>query len=150
MPELRKALRTVSLPGGSGRCGNGAELVEAAFQVLDQVLRVFEADVEAQGRTFRLPARRGAAAYWIGRQDQALITTPARPDPEQIERIDHCVYRRFGGWFEDDDEQPAGPEKIALPQFVAWIVGQSGVEHTRDLGPGLQPTRHGKRILLVP
>ena len=45
-----------------------------------------------------------AAAHWIGRQDKAFITSPTRPDSEQIECVDHCVYRRFRRWFEDDTE----------------------------------------------
>src|SRR5690242_7550392 len=101
--------------------------------------------MEAQGRTFRLPARRGAAPYWIGGQDQALIAAPARPDPEQVEGVDHGAYRRFGCWFENDAKQPAGTEKIALPQSVTGVFRQSGVEHPGDLGTGLQPACNGKR-----
>ena len=106
--------------------------------------------MEAQGRAFRRPARRGAAAFGVGRQDQALIAAPAGADAEQVERVDHRVDRRLGRRLEDHAEQSAGAEKVALPQRVARVFRQSRVEHARDFRPGLQPARHGERILLVP
>ena len=59
--------------------------MEAALQILDQVLRVFEADMHPQRRAFRCPTRRGAAAFGVGRQDQALKAAPAGADAEKVD-----------------------------------------------------------------
>src|SRR5271155_5171572 len=136
-------------PAGSSRCGF-AQRVEAAIEVFDQVLWVFEANMEAQGRTFGLPARRATDARGRGRLDQALEPAPTGADAEQVERVDQRVDRLFGRWLQHHAKQSAGAEEIAFPQGMARIFGQGRVKHPRHFGPGLQPARHYERILLVP
>src|SRR5271166_5451368 len=73
----------------------GVERVKAAVEVFDQVLRVFEADMKAQGRAFRRPAGGAADARRGGRLDQALEPAPTGADAEEIERVDQRVDRRL-------------------------------------------------------
>src|SRR5690348_5613186 len=90
----------------------GTQFFETLREIGDQILRVFEADMDAHQRSLGLPARRGAAALRVGRLDQAFITAPAGADAEQVERVDKSVDRRFRHRFQHHAEQPAGAEKI--------------------------------------
>jgi len=75
LAEQPSALQARDARGRVSRVG-GAEGVEAAVEVFDQVLRVFEADMEAQGRAFGLEAGRAANARGRGGLDQALEPPP--------------------------------------------------------------------------
>src|ERR1700730_5491241 len=121
-PPVSGSNSTTRRSGGSrspeprSRRHRHAQLVEAAIEILDQILGILESDVEAQRRSFRSPTRRGAAAFGAGRQDQAFKAAPAGADTEQVERVDHRIDGRLGCRLEDDAEQPARAEKVAFPQ----------------------------------
>src|SRR5437588_3337506 len=102
--------------------GDGSQFVEALRQIGDQILRVFQADMDAHQRPLGLPAGRGAAAFREGRLDQALVAAPAGADAEQVERVDEGVDRFFRDRFQYEAEQPAGAEEIALPELVAGVL----------------------------
>ena len=47
--------------------------------------------------------------------------------------------RRFGHRLQLEAEQAAGALEIALPQGMAGIAGQGGIEDAGDFRPGLEP-----------
>src|SRR3954453_18384123 len=105
--------------------------MKAAVEILDQILRVFETDMEPESGAIRSPAGRAPAAFGLGRQDQALIAAPAGADAEQVEFVYQRIDRCFGRGVEHDTEQSAGAEKVAFPEPVAGVLRQGRVEHAR-------------------
>src|SRR6266536_4506904 len=77
---------------------------KAAFEVGDQVARILEPDVEAQGGPARRPARRGAVAAAVEQDDEALVSAPGKSHPEQLERVEEGVHGGVAGRLEDDAE----------------------------------------------
>src|SRR5438067_2494556 len=114
-------------PVHRSRRRGGAHFVEALGEIGDQILRVFEPDMDAHQGPFRLPPRRGAAALREGGLDQALIPAPAGADAEQIERVDEGGDRLLRRRLQHHPEQTAGPEEIAFPQLVAGVFLQRRV-----------------------
>src|SRR5260370_36000127 len=102
----------------SGFCHRGT----AAFEVGDQIVRVLEPDVEAQGRAAGRPARRGAVAGAIEHDDEALVSAPGNPHAEQLERVEEGAHGGLAGRLEHDTEQPRGSGEIAPPDRVSGIV----------------------------
>src|SRR3954453_21009417 len=84
---------------------------EGVRQVLDQIVGVFEADVQAHqivGGRFRDSADR------MDRQSESFIAAPAEADPEQIETLD----KGRGVAVELEREQPRRAFEVALPEIV--------------------------------
>src|SRR5260370_35088040 len=76
--------------------GDGTQFVEALRQVGDQILRVFEADMDADQRALGLPAGRGAAALRVGGRDQAPKPAPLGPTPDKGGRLAKPATPAFG------------------------------------------------------
>ena len=53
-----------------------AQPLQPLVEIIDEVADVFEAGVDAEGRSFGRPGRRGAKTLGVGRQDQAFIAAP--------------------------------------------------------------------------
>src|SRR5262245_53370673 len=67
---------------------------EAALEIRDQVVNIFEPDVEPHCRATRRPAGGGAQVRAVERDDEALVAAPGCADAEQRERVDE---RECGG-----------------------------------------------------
>src|SRR5262245_13215452 len=63
---------------------------DAAFEIGDQVVDIFEPDVEPHCRATRRPAGGGAQVRAVERDDEALVAAPGCADAEQRERVDEC------------------------------------------------------------
>src|SRR5262245_44821905 len=122
---------------GSG----GGEALQAALEILDQVIGVLEPDVEAQTVSRRLPPGSGAVVARVEREHEALETAEARADAEMLQPVDERGHRGLGEGLEHHGEESGRTGKVTLPDRVARVVGQRRVEHAVHLGPDLEPLR---------
>src|SRR5215469_3968144 len=134
-----------ALPAASPRRGER----EAAFEIADQVVDVFESDVQAHRRPARRPFRRRADAGAVEWNGQALEASPRRAHAEQAELVEKCVDRTLRDRFEHDAEQPAGAGKIAPPDGVAGTAFQRRMEHAGDFGALSEPACNLQSRLMV-
>ncbi len=96
----------------------GGKRGEAAFEIGDEVLDRFEADMEAHRRTAGLPACRGAYRRAVERNGEALIAAPRSADAEQFELVEEGEHRLLRHRLEHHAEQPEAPVKSRFQ--MAW------------------------------
>src|SRR5512146_3546333 len=97
-PTLRlKSSASISagLSVSTARSARGLEPLEAARQIGDQIVEIFESGMEAQARP-RVPRRGAAQALGMGRQDEALEPAPGRAHAEELKSVEHRIDRLLG------------------------------------------------------
>src|SRR5437660_1437966 len=99
------------------------------LEIGDEVLRIFEADMQPQIWSRRFPTRRGANSLRMGGNDQAFEAAPAPAQLEQPQTVQHGIDPRFGDGMQDDAEQAASSGEIALPQIMTARAGQRREDH---------------------
>src|SRR5271167_909677 len=120
----------------SSGCG---ETFEAAVEIVFQIVEVFEADRKTQRRSARRPSRGGAIACAIEGNDEAFIAAPGIAEAEQFETVEHRGDRGFAHRVQDDAEEAGRTGEIALPQRMAGVARQRGMDDARNLRPPLEP-----------
>ncbi|MNY34067.1 hypothetical protein D3C86_1683790 [compost metagenome] len=91
-----------------------------------------------------------AHAVGCGHQGQAFVAAPGGADAKEVQRVDKGFGRtRIDTFFKSKRHQAAGAAEVALPQRMAGIGRQRGIEHAADLGLALQPLSHLRRMALV-
>ena len=70
-------------------CAQAAQALQSVVEILDQVLRILEPDLQAQCRTARIPARDRARALGPRRNHQALEPAPAPAEAEEAHAVEH-------------------------------------------------------------
>ena len=123
---------------------------ETAFKIAFQIVDIFEADVETQGRTLRVPNGGGSCRLAVERHDQAFKAAPGVAHAENAQRIQHALHRCVRVRLQEDREKSARAQKIAPPQLMARVAGESRVHHRRNLGARLQPFGNGEARLPMP
>ncbi len=115
-------------------------------QVVDQVLRVFEADGQAHQAALVRPASRRAHGLHVVGHGQAHRAAPGIADLEELQGVDEGIDLSGGvARIEHHAEQPGGGGAVALPVRMAGAAGQRRVEHLRHLGLVLHPQRDAPR-----
>ena len=114
---------------------------KAAFEIGDQIAGILEPDMEAHRRSARRPFGRGAVGRAIEQDGQALEAAPGCAHAEQRQLVDEGVHRRLRHRLEHDAEQAAGAGEVALPDGMAGIAFERGMQHAQHLRPLLEPAR---------
>src|SRR5208337_5435066 len=140
------SMRKSRMIGRSSR--RSPETDETPLEIRLQVLDVFEANAEADRRSPRRPAGRGAVGRAVERHGEALVAAPGIAEAEQLEPVEEGRDRRLGHRLEDDAEEARRAGEIAPPDRMARMIGQGGMDDPEDLGPRRQPARQRERLPL--
>src|SRR5258708_29687992 len=103
-------------------CG-GVEPLEAAREVVDEVVDILEPGMDAQGRAGLAPGLGGAQLLRVARDDQALEAAPGIAHAEELHAVEHGFDRRRGAGLEDEAEESRGAAEIAFPDLMAGMAG---------------------------
>src|SRR5690606_4133500 len=117
---------------------------KSRVEIVLQILYVLEPDGKPQGGAVRLPSRRRAVGSAVERNDEALEPAPGITHAEQLQLVEEGRYGFPRAGLQNDREQAARAEEVALPQRVARVGGERRVQHAGDLLARLQPLRHGE------
>src|SRR3954447_5321021 len=86
----------------------------------------------------------------IGGHDQALVATPAVPQPEQLQPPQHGMDRAgVEVRLQAHREEPGRTREVAAPQPMAGIFGKSGIEDLANLVAALEPAGEVEALVLV-
>ena len=86
----------------------------------------------------------------VGRQREALVAAPGIAQAEEREGVEEGLDRRLRHRLQHHAEEARCAREVTLPQGMAGVVLQRGMEHPADFGPGLQPAGEPEPRLLVP
>src|ERR1700677_1166880 len=121
---------------------------ETPLEVGLEVLDILEPDAEAHRRPPGRKARCGAAGLAVEGKGEAFVTAPGIAESEQLkaieERRDSGLRRRL----QHDRKQARRAGIVALPQRVARMVGQGGVDDAQDLRTAAEPLRQRQPLTL--
>src|SRR5262249_38254461 len=106
---------------------------KAALETRNQIVRILEADMEAQRGAAGRPARRRAIGGAVEQNDEALEPAPGKSHAEELERIEECAHGRIANRFEHDAEQSRGSGEIPPPDRVPGIVLERGGHDAKHL-----------------
>src|SRR5471032_2854544 len=112
------------------RTSRRRELRKPAFEVGDKVVAVLEADVQAHCRAARLPFRGTPQLRAVEGYRQTLEAAPGGADTKEVERLDEGG-NSFGGIIrlQDETEEARGALEVALPDCMARVVVERGMQH---------------------
>src|SRR5229473_8242527 len=127
----------------------GAEAVEAAREIVDEIVQILKSGMDAHGRTGAVPWFGGAQLFRMARDDQTLEATPGIAHAEKFHAVEHRLECRLRTWFEDDPEEPRGAGEIALPEMVSRMLRHGRMEDCLDLGTRSQPVGEREALLVV-
>src|SRR6266436_5747740 len=105
----------------------GAEAVEAAREIVDEIVQILKSGMDAHGRTGAVPWFGGAQLFRMARDDQTLEATPGIAHAEKFHAVEHRLECRLRTWFEDDPEAPV------KSRFQKWCPGCSGMAGWRTV-----------------
>src|SRR5262245_27305289 len=129
----------------SADLSGGPQPGKSAFEVVYQIIGILKPNVDANRGARRVPPRAGPQSCWISGHHQAFVSATAVAELEEIHVIEERGECTIGITFQCETEQAGGAEKIALPDAVAGVFGQSRVMNPVDLRTLLQPRGNGKR-----
>src|SRR6516225_6846197 len=134
----------------SADSSGGPQPGKSAFEVVDQITDILKPNVDANRGARRLPPRAGPQSRWISGHHQAFVSAPAVTELEKIHVIEERGECTVGTTFQCETEQAGSAKKVALPDAVPGIFGQSRVMDSVDLRTLLQPRGDRMRGFLVP
>lgn len=118
-------------------------IFERLFDVRNQVLRFFEANIEPHEVSAVVAVL--AAEGFVG-HGEAYGAAPAVADFEEVEGLDEFHNPRgLPVVRKDDREHARRAGEVAAPDVVAGAVGERGVEDEGDFGSLLEPAGDGER-----
>src|SRR5260221_10837310 len=111
------------IPRGSNSACGCVEALEAAREVVDEIVDILETGMDAQGRAIAAPGLRGAQGLRVGGDDQALEAAPRKTHAEELHTVEHRLERRLRARLQHDSEQPRGAAEVPLPKLMAGMLG---------------------------
>src|SRR5260221_9444259 len=127
----------------------GVEAIEAAREIVDEIVDILEPGMDAHRRTGAVPRFGGAQLFRMARDDEALEAAPGIPHAEKLHAVEHRLECRPRTWFEDDAEEPGSAGEIALPELVPGMLGHRRMKNALDLGTRLEPVGEREGLLLM-
>src|SRR5438552_13383520 len=97
----------------------GAETIEAAREIVDEIIDILKPRMDAHGRTGAVPWFGGAQLFRVAGNYQALEAAPGIAHAEKLHAVEHRLECRLRTWFEDDPEEPRRAAEVALPEMVS-------------------------------
>src|SRR5258708_35504128 len=90
--------------------------LEAAREVIDEIVDILEPGMDAQRRTGLAPRLGGAQLLRMARDDQALEAAPGIAHAEEVHAVEHGLDRRLRTGLEDDAAETRRAAEVALPR----------------------------------
>ena len=120
---------------------------EPFFQIGKEIVRVFQSAVNAQQRSLRekWPDR----AMKMRRNNETFVSSPGIPNAETFKPVEEGCKRRLCDRRELHAEQSARACEIALPDRMAGIAFQRGMQHARHFRTTLKPSGELESRFLV-
>ncbi|HTN64315.1 MAG TPA: hypothetical protein VL147_22625, partial [Devosia sp.] len=100
---------------------------ESGLDLGDQILRILQADMNANRLAIGVPLRCRTIDCGIAGNHQAFVAAPTGAHAEQFEAIEHAREDRAAGFGDHETKQARGAGEMPLPYGVMGITGASGM-----------------------
>src|SRR5690606_39501135 len=98
-----------------------AHCFKAGSQIINQVQRVFEPDVDPN--TLRNGLAMCADRVFWSRHYEAFVATPRQPKPEHLQSINESMERLLRNRVQRERKKPASAFEITFPERVLRVAG---------------------------
>jgi hypothetical protein len=112
------------------------ELEQRRVEIGPKIVRVFQADADAQDRALVAPGLDSAVTLDRHRRDQAARAAPGGADGEDLQRRQCGVEIGLGARLQHDAEHARRALDVARPELVAGAGGKAGMLPMPILLPG--------------
>ncbi len=151
---VRAAAKTSLLPGNSGIRPRAASAGHSTpfIRANPRSISAFRSSMSSRPTLNRIVGPPGVQRVAVrcasNGTARTLVAAPGIAEAEQLEPVQERRNRRLGRGPEDHAEEAGRAGEIALPQRVARMIGQGGVDDGEDLRPPRQPAGQRKRLPL--